>query len=93
MGALGQSGASNDIGHQEDVGDISLKKRGRKQNDLEQYVEKTQKTIDDLARRIEASKDKKEIKRLRNMISAYESRLNKRETVEQLRQQIELRNQ
>ena len=81
------------MGAQEDVGDISLKKRGRKQNDLEQYVEKTQKTIDDLARRIEASKDKKEIKRLRNMISAYESRLNKRETVEQLRQQIELRNQ
>ena len=80
------------MSHQED-GDISLKKRGRKQNDLEQYVEKTQKTIDDLARRIEASKDKKEIKRLRNMISAYESRLNKRETVEQLRSQIELRNQ
>ena len=80
------------MSHQEDA-DISLKKRGRKQNDLEQYVEKTQKTIDDLARRIEASKDKKEIKRLRNMISAYESRLNKRETVEQLRSQIELRNQ
>ena len=85
--------AQINMSNQEDVGDISLKKRGRKQNDLDQYVEKTQKTIDDLAKRIEASKDKKEIKRLRNMISAYESRLNKRETVEQLRSQIELRNQ
>lgn len=36
--------------------------------------------------------DKREIKRLRNKISAYRSRLHKRMDVEQLKEQVEIRN-
>ena len=43
------------------------------------------KTIETLKDKLSATTEKKEVKRLRNMISAYESRIQKRETVEQLR--------
>jgi len=37
--------------------------------------------------------DKKELKRIKNMISAYESRISKRSTIEDLTEQVRLRNQ
>ena len=47
---------------------------------------------EEIKRQIEGTTDKKEIKRLRNKISAYHSRLHKRMDVEQLKEQVDIRN-
>ena len=49
--------------------------------------------IEELDQKIrEPKKTAKELKRLKNMVSAYESRLVKRATTEDLREQLEVRN-
>ena len=50
-------------------------------------------SVEEIKEKIKKSTDKKEIKRYKNMISAYGSRLHKREDVEQLREQVSIRNQ
>ena len=59
-------------------------KRGRKMSEFESYTKKTQKKIADLYKRMEATTDKNEAKRLRNMAGAYNTRLNKRVKIETL---------
>ena len=51
--------------------------------------------IEELDEKIRTSVEKtpKELKRLKNMVSAYESRLVKRATMEDLREQLEIRNE
>lgn len=57
-----------------------------------QYHHKTMLKTEEIKRQIEGTTDKKEIKRLRNKISAYHSRLHKRMDVEQLKEQVDIRN-
>ena len=59
-------------------------KRGRKMSEFEAYTKKTQKKIADLYKRMEATTDKNEAKRLRNMAGAHNTRLNKRVKIETL---------
>ena len=61
--------------------------------EFSQYYIKTQQKIAEIKQKIRNTSDKKEIKRYKNMISAYGSRLHKREDVEQLKEQVEIRNQ
>ena len=60
--------------------------------EFSKYYSKTLKKIEDIKQKIKNTTDKKEIKRLKNMISAYGSRLHKREDVEQLKEQVDIRN-
>jgi len=72
----------------------SLGKRARPvlNNEFNDYHAKTQKKITEIKKKIESTSDKKEKKRLKNMISAYASRLHKREDIEQLKEQVSIRN-
>ena len=63
------------------------------ETEFSQYYIKTQQKIAEIKQKIKNTTDKKEIKRYKNMISAYGSRLHKREDVEQLKEQVEIRNQ
>ena len=63
------------------------------ETEFSQYCIKTQQKIAEIKQKIRNTSDKKEIKRYKNMISAYGSRLHKREDVEQLREQVSIRNQ
>lgn len=45
-----------------------------------------------IKKQIQGTTDRKEIKRLRNKISAYHSRLHKRMDFEQLKEQVDIRN-
>ena len=60
--------------------------------EFSKYYAKTLKKIEEIKKKIKGTTDKKEIKRLKNMISAYGSRLHKREDVEQLKEQVDIRN-
>ena len=76
------------------------RRRGRKESQFATYNQTTRKTIKDLEEKIEVlektqKKDKKtssEVKRLKNMVSAYESRLLKRAIKEDLRAQVDTQN-
>ena len=79
-----------------DMSPKSLGKRLRPSSpktEFSKYHAKTLKKIEDIKKKIKGTTDKKEIKRLKNMISAYGSRLHKREDVELLKEQIDIRNQ
>lgn len=62
-------------------------------SDFTKFHGKTLRKIEEIKMKIKNTYDKKEIKRLKNMISAYVSRLHKRETVQQLKEQVFLRDQ
>ena len=73
---------------------LGKRRRGRRQSDFETYKSQTMEKIEELDQKIrEPKKSAKELKRLKNMVSAYESRLVKRATTEDLREQLEVRNQ
>ena len=79
-----------------DISPNSLAKRLRPaspKTEFSKYYAKTAKKIEDIKKKIKGTTDKKEIKRLKNMISAYGSRLHKREDVELLKEQVDIRNQ
>ena len=73
------------------------RRRGRKESAFDTYNQTTRNTISELEKKIadlekQPKKDKKtnsEIKRLKNMVSAYESRLLKRAIKEDLRAQVD----
>ena len=77
------------------------RRRGRKESAFDTYNQTTRNTISELEKKIadlekQPKKDKKtnsEIKRLKNMVSAYESRLLKRAIKEDLRAQVDTQNQ
>jgi len=79
---------------------LGKRRRGRKESSFGNYNDTTRNTISQIEKKIDllekaGVKDKKttkEIKRLKNMISAYESRLLKRAISEDLRAQVETRN-
>ena len=62
------------------------------ENEFEKYHANTLGKIEELKRKIKVCTDKKEIKRCKNMISAYRSRLHKREDIEQLKEDLNQRN-
>ena len=55
--------------------------------DFDVYLHKTQSKIKSLEAKLEKTNldNKKELKRIKNMISAYESRIGKRTTIENLK--------
>lgn len=56
-----------------------VRKRGRKSADLEEYCQKTQKSIDELKLKLEKKNiSEKEKKQLRNRVSAYQTRMKQR---------------
>ena len=72
---------------------LGKRRRGRRQNDFDTYKVQTMDKITELeAKIIENKKNAKETKRLKNMISAYESRLLKRAKNEDLSDHLEVRN-
>ena len=74
---------------------LGKRRRGRTKSDFETYKSQTMDKIEELDEKIRTSVEKtpKELKRLKNMVSAYESRLVKRATMEDLREQLEIRNE
>ena len=72
---------------------LGKRRRGRRQSDFESYKTQTMNKIEEIeAKMKEAVGEPKETKRLKNMISAYESRLLKRAKNEDLTEHLEIRN-
>ena len=68
------------------------KSRGRRQLHYEEYKRKTLAKVAQIKTKIEAVKgNEKEDRRLKNMISAYESRLTKRQNVEATSQKLSIK--
>ena len=72
---------------------LGKRRRGRRQSDFETYKTQTMAKIDEIeAKMKEVQGSAKETKRLKNMISAYESRLLKRARNEDLTEHLDIRN-
>ena len=72
---------------------LGKRRRGRRQSDFESYKVQTMGKIGEIeAKMREVQDDTNETKRLKNMISAYESRLLKRAKNEDLTEHLEIRN-
>ena len=72
---------------------LGKRRRGRRQNDFETYKAQTMAKIEEIeAKMLEVQGSAKETKRLKNMISAYESRLLKRARNEDLTEHLDIRN-
>ena len=72
------------------------KKRGRKREKDEEYFERAQQKIEEIKARLKTAKkdgmDVKERQRLRNQVSAQQSRIKKKEEVIQLKKLIRIKN-
>ena len=68
-----------------------IRTRGRKQQDYDTYKEKTLISIATLQERLETVTRRSDIKRLKNQISAYQSRLVQRAQLEDINAQLEVR--
>lgn len=72
---------------------LGKRRRGRRQSDFETYKAQTMAKIEEIeAKMKEVQGSAKETKRLKNMISAYESRLLKRARNEDLTEHLDIRN-
>ena len=72
---------------------LGKRRRGRRQSDFETYKAQTMAKIEEIeAKMKEVQGSAKETKRLKNMISAYESRLLKRARNEDLTEHLDVRN-
>ena len=73
---------------------LGKRRRGRKESDFKTYQQTTRDKINELQGQIvkaEAQDNIKDVKRFKNMISAYESRLLKRAKVEDIQDQLNVR--
>ena len=90
-----QNQQSMDSSQEHDVEMLLLgkRRRGRRQSDFETYKAQTMTKMEEIESKMgEVRGSKKETKRLKNMISAYESRLLKRAKYEDLNEHLEIRN-
>ena len=72
---------------------LGKRRRGRRQSDFETYKAQTMAKIEEIEDKMkEVQGTAKETKRLKNMISAYESRLLKRARNEDLTEHLDIRN-
>ena len=71
---------SNDVSPKSPIG--KRQRPATSKSEFNKYYEKTLKKIAEIEKKIKVTTDKKEVKRLKIMISAYGSRLHKREDVE-----------
>ena len=68
------------------------RRRGRRESGLQEYQTRTMASIENLKNRLAATKDTEERKKIKNQISAYESRLLKRTAMEKQTLKVQLVN-